>query len=157
MRWAELETGAPDLAAAGREQLEQAAVALIGTLRKDGSPRISCIQPCILDSELYLGMMWRSRKAVDLLRDPRLVVHNAVCTNAGDEHEFSVRGRAVEVNDREVRARYVEAVAERTTWKEPHFHLFSIEIEGAALVKYERGEQYVKVWPQGTEYKRPYG
>ena len=34
------------------EQFEQSGVVLIGTIRKDGSPRISCVEPCILDGVL---------------------------------------------------------------------------------------------------------
>jgi hypothetical protein len=155
--WAELEAGAPDLAAAARAEFVRSGMALVGTLRKDGSPRISCVEPCILGGELYLGMIWRSRKAVDLLRDPRLVLHNAVASNTGNELEISLSGRAVEVRDAEVRRRFVEAVAERSAWKEPHFHLFSVELASAGLVRYEAGEQHVKVWPEGTEFTRRYG
>lgn len=154
--WGEFEAGAPELAAAAREQFERYGLALVGTLRKDGSPRISCVEPCIVDGRLYLGMMWRSRKAVDLLRDPRLVLHNAICTNRGDEVEISIHGRAVEVDDAEVRRAFADAL-ERTTWDDLPFHLFAVEIESAGLIKYERGEQLVKVWPKGTEVRRPYG
>jgi hypothetical protein len=36
------------------------------------------------------------------------------------------------------------------------FHLFSVDIESVALVKYGGGEQSVKLWPQEIEYNRPY-
>ncbi len=49
MIWTEFEASAPEMAAFGREQFEQRGVALIGTLRRDGSPRISLVEPCILD------------------------------------------------------------------------------------------------------------
>jgi len=157
VRWAEFATGAPEMAALGREQLELRGVVLIATVRRDGSPRISGAEAVTLEGDLYLGMMWRSRKAIDLRRDPRLVIHNPICSNAGDEVEFSLKGRAIEVHDAELRRRFVEAVAETTTWKEPHFHLFTIDIHSAAVVKYERGEQLVKVWPGGPERRRRYG
>ncbi len=102
-------------------------------------------------------MMWRSRKALDLLRDPRLVLHNAICTSTGDESEFTLRGRVIDIRDPELRSKYIQAVSERTRWEEPHFHLFSVDVDGAAIVKYERGEQHVRVWPQGIEFRRPYG
>jgi hypothetical protein len=152
--WEQFEATAPELAAAGRAQFEQSGVALIGTIRKDGSPRISCVEPCILDGVLYLGMMWQSRKAFDLLHDPRIVVHNTICTSTGDEVEFSLRGRVIEIRDLELRRRYV---SERTSWQEPHFHLFALDIESAGLIEYGHGEQSVKVWPSGTAFKRPYG
>ena len=44
-------------------------------------------------------MMWRSVKALDLLRDPRCVVHSTVSNKDGTEGEFKVYGRAREVND----------------------------------------------------------
>jgi hypothetical protein len=138
--WEQFEAAAPELAALGSRQFEQSGVALIGTLRKDGSPRISCVEPCLLDGVLYLGMMWQSRKALDLLHDPRLVLHNTVCTSTGDEVEFSLRGRAIEIRDPEVRRR---ERTERPSWQEPHFHLFSLDIESARLVEYGGGEQAV--------------
>ena len=65
---------------------------------------------------------------------------------------------AIEVRDPDLRRRYVEAVSERVAWQEPRFHLFSVDIESAALIKYEGGEeQSVKVWPQDIEFRRPYG
>jgi len=158
MRWRDFEAAAPDIADFVRAQLEQTRVAVLGTLRKDGAPRISMIEPSILDGDLYLGMMWQSRKALDLRRDPRLALHNAICTTTGEEGEFSLGGRAVEITDAETRSRYVEAVSERISWQEPHFHLFLVDIESAALISYEGGEeQSVKVWPQGIEVRRRYG
>lgn len=157
MRWAEFATGAPEMAALGREQLDMRRVVLIATVRRDGSPRISGAEAVMFEGDLFLAMMWRSRKAVDLRRDPRLVIHNPICSNSGDEVEFSLKGRAIEVHDAGLRRRFVKAVAATTTWKEPHFHLFAIDIHSAAVVKYERGEQLVKVWPGGPERRRRYG
>ena len=63
MNWDEFQKEAPELAAFGRERLERSGLVLVGTLRKDGWPRISAVEPLITDGQLYLGMMWRSRKA----------------------------------------------------------------------------------------------
>jgi Pyridoxamine 5'-phosphate oxidase len=152
--WEQFEADAPEMAAFGRAQFEQSGIALIGTIRKDGFPRISCVEPCILDGVLYLGMMWQSRKALDLLQDPRIVVHNTICTSTGNEVEFSLRGRAIDIRDPELRRRYA---SERTYWREPNFHLFSLDIESASLIEYGNGEQSVKVWPLGKEFRQPYG
>ncbi len=153
MTWEELEAGAPDLAALARGEFERHDMALVGTLRKDGSPRISCVLPYVLDGELFLGMMLHSRKAVDLLRDPRLVLHNPISTNQGDEVEISLRGRAVEIDDEKTRRRYVGSLPE---WEGRDFHLFSVDIESVGLIRYERGEQHVKVWPRGADFTRRY-
>jgi hypothetical protein len=155
--WGTFAVAAPDLAAVACEQFAPGHVALVGTIRADGSPRISSVEPHFMERELYLGMMWQSRKALDLRRDPRLLLRNAVCTSTGDEAEITLRGRAVEIHDLDLRQRYVAAVAERISWHEPHFHLFLVQIESAALVRYGQEQQAVKLWPDGREFTRPYG
>ena len=49
---------------------------ILGTLRADGSPRLSGIETTFKDGELWLGMMPGSRKVQDLQRDPRLALHS---------------------------------------------------------------------------------
>jgi hypothetical protein len=156
MDWESFAADAPEMAEFGRLQFAQSGVAVIGTIRRDGSPRISHGQPTILDGSPYLGMMWQSRKARDLLRDPRIVICNAVCTNTGEERELCLRGRVVAVLDPAVRRSIATAVADRTERREP-WHLFRIEIATAALVAYGGGEQSVSLWPQGASFSRPYG
>ncbi len=92
-----------------------------------------------------------------MARDRRLVLRNAICSNIGAEVELSLTGLAVAVTEPDLHQRYVRAVAERTAWTEPDFHLFAVDIRGAALVAYAHGEQLVRVWPQGVERRRPYG
>jgi len=153
VRWEEFDASAPELASLAREEFERYGMVLVGTLRRDGSPRISCVLPYVLDGELCLGMMWHSRKAVDLRRDPRLVLHNPISTNQGDEVEISLQGRAVEIDDEKTRRRYVENLSE---WEGRDFNLFSVDIESVGLIRYERGEQHVRVWPRGAEFTRRY-
>ena len=154
MNWQRFETDAPELAGFGKQLLEQTRVAVVGTIRSDGSPRISSVEPVIVDGVLSLGMMWRSHKALDLRRDPRILVRNAICTNTGAEAEISLRGRAVEIHDPEVRRRFAEAVP--TPWQEPNFHLFAVDVESVALIRYGGGQQAVQLWPQGVAFQRPY-
>ena len=78
MIWEDFKQSAPILAALGEERFQRTGLVLIATLRKDGWPRISPVEPLIADGHLYLGMMWQSRKALDLLRDPRCTVHSVV-------------------------------------------------------------------------------
>ena len=75
MRWTDLEQAQPRLAELGRQRLIEPGVVLVATSRGDGSPRIGAIEPLVLDGRLWLGMMWQSTKARDLLRDPRILVH----------------------------------------------------------------------------------
>jgi len=152
--WRAFEQSEPEMAGRAKAEFALSQVALIGTVRSDGSPRISNVEPFIVDGELTLGMMWRSRKAVDLLRDPRLVLRNAVATNIGNESEIIIRGRAVEVQDEDRRARFVAASG--VPWREPLFHLFSVEVDSVAMVTYGSGIQSVALWPSGRRFERPY-
>ena len=79
MHWEAFEEQATELAELGRDRLERPGLCLVGTLRRDGWPRISPVEPYITVGHLFLGMMPRSRKARDLLRDPRVVVHSVTC------------------------------------------------------------------------------
>ncbi len=135
MNWQAFAATAPQLAALGERRFERAGLALVGTLRRDGWPRINPVEPFIVGGELLLGMMWRSRKALDLMRDSRLSVHSATCDPKGVEGDFKIFGRAVEVSDPGVRQRYADAVEAQIKWRprEP-YHLFSVDIESAAFV-----------------------
>jgi hypothetical protein len=74
--------------------------------------------------------MWQSRKAIDLLRDDRILVHSITTTRDSSEGEVKVRGRAIAIDDRATRARYCDEVAV-LGWQpeEPYFHLFRVEIQ----------------------------
>lgn len=146
--WQEFASHAPELAALGEAQFARTGLALVGTLRRDGWPRISPVEPFIVDGQLCLGMMWRSVKALDLLRDPRCVVHSTVSDREGTEGEFKVYGRAVEVNDLEERRRFGDAVYAAIEFRpeEPEFHCFAIAIESVAFTQIRDGEMHHLVW-----------
>jgi hypothetical protein len=63
--WAEVEAAAPEIARLGRQRLEEARLALLGTLRQDGSPRISPVEPFFSEGHLLFGAMSWSSKTSD--------------------------------------------------------------------------------------------
>ncbi|HET6940159.1 MAG TPA: pyridoxamine 5'-phosphate oxidase family protein, partial [Nocardioides sp.] len=85
MRWSELDERQPRLAAKARERLVEPGVLLVVSLRKDGTPRLSPVEPYVMDGRLLLSMLWQSRKARDLQRDPRVLVHGIVTGPDGGE------------------------------------------------------------------------
>src|SRR5437868_58274 len=99
LSWAELEAEAPEIAALGRELLERFQFVLVGTLTKNGSPRVNPCEAYVIDGHLLLNMMPRSLKARDLLRDPRIYVHTPVTSKEATEGEFKLAGRALELED----------------------------------------------------------
>jgi hypothetical protein len=71
-------------------------VAMLGTVRSDGSPRISPIEPHLHAGELLIAAMAWSQKAADLRRDPRYVLHSPVTGPDTGEAEFKLSGSAVQ-------------------------------------------------------------
>jgi hypothetical protein len=147
VNWTEFTAAAPDLAAAGLERFMRSEIILLGSIRKDGSPRISPVESDIVDGELMAGMMWQSKKALDLLRDPRCVVHSTVHDRMDAMGEFKVRARAVDIQDSNKRERYCQVLFERIKWRPSgDFHLFAFEIESVAHISYENEKQTVTTW-----------
>ncbi len=93
MSWRRLEAEAPELAALCRSRLEQPGVALLGTLRRDGAPRIDPIEPHFAEDELVLGAMRRTAKAYALRRDPRCVLHSTTSGPDTGETDVKLYGR----------------------------------------------------------------
>ncbi len=162
MIWRDFHEAVPELAQLVEEEFERTGVVLIGTLRRDGSPRISPVEPVFAHSQLLLGMMWRSQKALDLLRDPRCVLHSAITNPDGAENEVKLRGRALDTQDPDLREQYHQVFRERWKLRAPaSVHVFCMEIESVSVIAYDlaHGEMLVKVWdPQLDlrETRRPY-
>jgi hypothetical protein len=101
--WRDVVAADPDLAADVRRSFAVGKHATMGTLRRDGSPRISGTEVEFSDDgDMYLGMMAGSRKALDLRRDPRLAVHSPTVDPPADDPsawpgEAKVAGLGVEV------------------------------------------------------------
>ncbi len=149
MRWWEIEASAPELAALAVERFARTGVAMLGTLRGDGSPRISPCEVYAVDGELCLGMMWRSRKALDLLRDPRIVVHSATCSRAGDEGDVKLYGVAVEVGDPVLRERYADTLERAIDWRPPEpFHLFALDVRRAGFISFGEARRALRWTPE---------
>ena len=149
--WQQFADSNPELAALGEAQFARNGLALVGTLRRDGWPRISPVEPFIAEGQLYLGMMWRSVKALDLLRDPRCVVHSTVSNRDGTEGEFKVYGRAREVNDPDEWRKFGDAVYAAIGLRIDGMegHCFAIDIESVVFSVLQGEEFHRQLWPGG--------
>ena len=148
MTWEDFKLDSPELAALGEERFEGIGLALLGTLSKNGWPRISPVEPLFAHGQLYLGMMYGSRKARDLLRDPRCTVHSATSKRDGSEGDFKVYGRVTEVHDLDERRRYCDSLYQKIGWKpeELELHLFAMDIERVAFVEFKDEQMTHQVW-----------
>lgn len=109
MKWSAIADTEPALGAVAFDKLIRPGVLLAGTIRRDGSARISGAEPLVMDGDLWLSMMRGSAKEVDLARDPRILLHSVV---AGPEPaaEVKIRGTVRAEDDHDVQRRYANAV-----------------------------------------------
>jgi hypothetical protein len=152
VNWDAFGKTAPELAERAQQLFEIPGIVLVGTIRKDGSPRISPVEALFNGGELYLGMMWKSMKAKDLLRDPRCTIHNAIRDRHASDGELKLHGRVRDVQDPDERRRYGDALYEKIGWKPPErmqYHLFSVDIESAGFFVADGDARLVKRWRAG--------
>jgi hypothetical protein len=133
--WREFEEAAPYLAGLGRKRFDSTQLAMLGTLRKDGFPRVTPIEYTIYGGEIVIGGMWQSKKCLDLERDGRCVLHSTTSDKAGEQGDSKLSGRAVAMDDAEWRKGYCDWLRAETGWApDGPFHAFRIDITEAAYV-----------------------
>ena len=116
MRWSDIAAAEPGLAAVVHDELIGPGVLLMGTTRRDGSARISGVEPLIMNGQLWLSMMPASAKALDVRRDPRVLLHSVVTSRAPDA-EIMLRGTARQEADHDVQRRYAITAAACLGWQ----------------------------------------
>jgi hypothetical protein len=144
-RWCSVAESAPELAAAVHARFAAHRHHLVATLHADGAPRLRGIEVQFVGDDLCVGMMPTSRKAADLVADPRLALHSHPDEH-GDallgEGDASVEGRAERIVGGPALEAYVAAVSP----PEP-FAAFTIHIERLVLARlHPEGDRMVITW-----------
>jgi hypothetical protein len=111
--WEEMRSGAPNMTAAGERILHAngEGLAFLGTVRRDGGPRMHLVLPVLASGRLYVFVATMSPKYQDLLRDRRFALHSLPRSDSGEE--FYLTGHAVAVEDEERRQDVIEASGTR--------------------------------------------
>jgi Pyridoxamine 5'-phosphate oxidase len=132
--WQSLRLLAPEIVTLGEERLHRFRVAMLGTLRADGSPRISPVEPYLDSGELLLGVIRRSAKGLDLLRDARCTLHSVIDDPDSGEPELSLRGRFTEVGPS---MRLAQPDAWWAAFEKSNPLVGTIELEAASLLRFD--------------------
>ena len=127
--WSEFEAAAPELAGRVRSLLDGHVHKTLATLRRDGSPRISGTESQLVDGELWIGSMWRARKAIDLQHDPRYALHSGSDEPDDWQGDAKVAGVVEEITD-EARVRELNGEAGANGPS----HLFRLDVREASFV-----------------------
>ncbi|MEA2686255.1 MAG: hypothetical protein QOE93_1450 [Actinomycetota bacterium] len=154
--WSDVEAAAPELAATVKARFEAFGLGLLATVRKDGSPRISGVEPLFALGELWLGMMPGSRKALDLGRDPRFALHNATTDKNVTDGDAKIGGSVVAVQDEAEFARFLEAFAAATGYPPPpgSFPLFKADVWEVSTVKPAGDHLDIESWREGRGVRK---
>ncbi|MGH2824006.1 MAG: pyridoxamine 5'-phosphate oxidase family protein [Thermoleophilaceae bacterium] len=145
--WSDFESAAPELAERVRARLDAHTHKTLATVRRDGSPRISGTETAFADGELWIGSMWRARKAHDLQHDPRFALHGGSDDPPDWTGDAKLAGVAEEITD-------PERVREINGEKAPPgpSHLFRLDLREVSTVGLDdtRKALVIEVWtPDG--------
>jgi hypothetical protein len=155
--FAEMEAEAPELAERAHERFAATGLCLVGTLRSDGWPRISPVEPLVVGGQLYLGMMPGSTKSRDLARDPRCLVHSTVSDKDGSDGEVKLYGQARRVSDRAEIERYCVAIEEAIGWRpkgDDDLDLWLVYLARGAYVRFDGETQRFATWEPGRPLRQ---
>lgn len=154
--WNDFDRVEPELAARARAIISSTTNCVLATIRADGSPRASGIDPFFRDGELWIGSMPDSRKGADLKRDPRLALHGIpwesrkVKEGADDpgDGDVKVTGRAVHLGDDEASARILSEYFAELGVDEPEAggELFTIDLDAVVVISVDDDQLVIDRW-----------
>lgn len=131
-----------------RERFASTGLIMLGTVRRNGWPRISPVEFLFVDGELVLGMMWRSKKALDLLHNPKCVVHSTTTSKQGDEGDVKLYGLAVDIVDPPRRRRMEQVTMEEMGFdlEGQQYHAFAVDIRSAGYTIFADERLRSRTW-----------
>jgi hypothetical protein len=155
--WADLSAAEPEFAGRARRIFSAATNAILATIRADGSPRLSGIDPFFTDDDLCLGCMPGSRKGADLARDPRLALHavpwesRSLRDGATDpgEADAKVTARAVLLAPDHGRQLIARTFADRGIDQPPEGTVYRLELRSVAVVSVADDQLVIDHWTPG--------
>jgi hypothetical protein len=141
----DFQTTAPDIAAPVAARFRASGLGMLGTIRRDGSPRVSPIEVGFHDGRLYVGMMPGSTKCQDVERDPRISLVTAIADKDDLGGEGKLFGVASRVTDRALAEEILRTHAEASGFDPEAVAgspMYEVLVDGAAWQRVE-GDTFV--------------
>jgi hypothetical protein len=155
--WTDFAAAAPRIAEVfTRRHAATGNLCMLGTLRPDGFPRISPMEPRFLEGDLWLVGMPHTAKFADLRADPRFALHTATVDTQVSDGDAKLWGRVEDVRDEALHQRFAEAVYEEIglDLRGQRFDQFlRADVVGAASVAVGDEHMDVTTWREGAEEK----
>src|SRR5215204_1577440 len=151
--WKEFTEAAPRIAAVfTRRHAATEKLCMLATLRSDGYPRISPMEPRVFEDELWLVGMPNTTKFRDLARDPRFCLHTATVDPWVKEGDAKLWGVVRDVRDVALQQRFAEdlfAEAGLDLRGQEFDHFYAADLTGASATEYANGHLDVTIWKPG--------
>lgn len=155
--WNDVHSIAPDLVERARTLFASTTNSVLATIRADGSPRVSGIDPWFTAGEMFIGFMPGSRKLADLQRDPRLAIHGIpwesrrVRDGADDPGEGDVKltGSAVALDPASLAEAKTAFEAERG-FEMPEGDMFRVDLSSLVLISVDGEELVIDRWTESA-------
>jgi hypothetical protein len=125
---------------------------LLGTLRSDGYPRISPMEPRIVEDQLVLVGMPDTTKFRDLGRDPRFCLHTATVDPYVSAGDAKLWGDARNLQDGDLHHRFANDLFDETGMdlRGRVFDPFYVaDLTGASSLAVDDGQLAITIWRPG--------
>ncbi len=151
--WAEFVEAAPRISTIfTRRHAATGNLCLLATLRADGSPRISPIEPRVFEGDLWIVGMPDTTKFRDLHRDPRFSLHTATVDTQVTDGDAKLSGTVHDVLDTALHQRFAEDLFAESGFDLRGVvfdHFYAADLTGASAVEVAGGHMDVTVWKPG--------
>ena len=158
VQWSDFVAEAPRIAEVFvRRHTATGNLCFLATLRPDGYPRISPMEPRIFEGRLVLVGMPGTSKFRDLARDPKFSLHTATVDTYVSEGDAKVWGRAENVQDTSLHARFAQHLFDESGFdlRGRAFDPFYVgDLDGAASVEFVDGQLTITTWKPGQGERR---
>jgi len=155
--WSEFAATAPRIAQIfERRHAATGNLCMLGTLRPDGFPRISPMEPQFFEDRLWLIGMPDTAKFADLLRDPRFALHTATVDTQVGDGDAKLWGVVADVRDEALHQRFAEwfyAESGMDLRGRSFDHFLEAHVAGASAVEVIEGHLDITVWRVGSTEK----
>jgi hypothetical protein len=153
-KWTEFIQGAPRISEIfTRRHTATGNLCLLATLRSDGYPRISPVEPRIFEDRLWIVGMPDTTKFRDLGRDPRFCLHTATVDTHVTEGDAKLWGVVDDIRDDALHQRFAADLFEKTGLDlrgRAFDHFYEADLTGASAVEVGGGHMDVTIWKPGA-------
>ncbi|MEV4620222.1 pyridoxamine 5'-phosphate oxidase family protein [Asanoa sp. NPDC049573] len=151
--WQEFVDEAPRIAEIfQRRHAATGKLCMLATVRADGSPRISPIEPRVFEGRLVLVGMPNTQKFRDLGRDPRFCLHTATVDPQVGDGDVKLFGAVFNDPDRAMHQRFADDLYAEIglDLRGQEFDTFYVaELHSASSVTLTDGHLVVTIWKPG--------